>query len=112
MLSMESPSTRWKPSLGRKDADEARGPDPMSLGGTEEELARAAHDWWIAAASTAGIDMTGFDPAAPLSAVPLTYRARHGTLIAGAKHLARRTSFDTCWERTGRGYKTGHPPRN
>jgi hypothetical protein len=29
-------------------------------------LAYAAHDWWITAAIKAGIDITSFDPAAPL----------------------------------------------
>jgi DNA invertase Pin-like site-specific DNA recombinase len=51
----------------RDGADAAGGPDPMSLGGASEELARKAHGWWIEAAKKAGINLTGFDPNAPLA---------------------------------------------
>ena len=43
------------------------GPDPLSVGGADEELARDAHKWWIDAAQKANIDLTGFNPDAPLA---------------------------------------------
>jgi len=51
----------------RKDADEADGPDPMSVGGASDELIAMAQQWWFEAATKAGIDLTGFDPHAPLA---------------------------------------------
>jgi DNA invertase Pin-like site-specific DNA recombinase len=51
----------------RKDADQEGDPDPMTVGGADEELAATAHQWWIETAKKAGIDLTGFDPQAPLA---------------------------------------------
>src|ERR1700687_2672023 len=43
------------------------GPDPLSVGGADEELARDAHKWWIDAAQKANVDLSGFNPEAPLA---------------------------------------------
>ena len=51
----------------RKAADQADGPDLMSVGGANEELATTAHQWWIETAAKTGIDLAGFDPHAPLA---------------------------------------------
>jgi DNA invertase Pin-like site-specific DNA recombinase len=51
----------------RKDVGQDEGPDPMTLGGADEELAVTAHQWWVETAMKAGIDLTGFDPQAPLA---------------------------------------------
>lgn len=58
---------RVSASARRKPAGEAADVDPLSAGGADDELARSAEQWWIEAAKKAGIDMTGFDPAAPLA---------------------------------------------
>jgi hypothetical protein len=39
-----------------------------AAGAATEEVASKSHQWWIDAAAKAGIDLTGFDPAAPLLA--------------------------------------------
>ena len=38
-----------------------------SMGAVSEELARTVHSAWAAAAITAGMDLTGFDPASPIA---------------------------------------------
>ena len=38
-----------------------------SMGAASEELARTVHGAWTADAITAGMDLTGFDPASPLA---------------------------------------------
>ncbi len=38
-----------------------------SAGAASEELTRVVHDEWAAAANRAGVDLAGFDPAAPLA---------------------------------------------
>ncbi len=50
----------------RKEDDEGGGVDPMAVGGASEKLIPLAQKWWIEAATKVGVDMTGFDPAAPL----------------------------------------------
>jgi site-specific DNA recombinase len=67
----------------RKEEDAAGSPDPMSVGGADEELARAAHQWWIETAKKARIDLTGFDPAAPL-AERIAWASQAGLEIAAA----------------------------
>lgn len=55
------------PAFRRKIADTEEAPDPMTMGGANDQLASMAHQWWIAMAARAGIDLTGFDPRAPLA---------------------------------------------
>ena len=55
--------------------------DLPSAGETNEELARQVHPWWLAAAAKADVDVTGFDPEAPV-AQRVAWAKRVGLSIA------------------------------
>lgn len=51
----------------RNEKESAGARDPVATGGADEELGREATQWWIDASQKAGINLTGFDPGAPLA---------------------------------------------
>ena len=61
------PAGRVSAWARRKDPDEESDPRPDARGRGRRRFGRAAHEWWIDAARKAGIDLSGFDPAAPLA---------------------------------------------